>query len=179
MADPLFPGLPLNGGQLQTIPGGATVSQIITVLNNVINQLNDQLETQIYSDTSSKRMLIGYQKGGWDSGASDFGIKISLPGVDVTTAADTDLLFSMGLSTWNWRNSSGALFKEMDVANGQETYYSNNGTLVKKYDADKGNETFYDPSTTKDIGQQGILPDGTGGAAWAKPGDSVDNAYGV
>lgn len=42
-----------------------------------------------------------------------------------------------------------------------------------------GTQIFYDPSTGKDVGQQGILPDNTGGSAWAKTGESVNNAYGV
>lgn len=41
-----------------------------------------------------------------------------------------------------------------------------------------GTQIFYDPSSGLDIGQQGILPDGTGGSAWAKPGNSVNNAFG-
>jgi hypothetical protein len=42
-----------------------------------------------------------------------------------------------------------------------------------------GTQIFYDPSTGKDIGQQGILPDNTGGSTWAKPGNGVNEAYGV
>ena len=195
MADPLFPGLPLQGGQLQNIPAGASFTDVVVILNDIIDQLNAQMKTQVFSDTTSKRMIIGYQKAGWDNGTSDFGIKISLPGVDVTTATDSQLLFTMGLTTWNWRNSAGTLFKKLDIDNGIENYY-NNGSLVKEYDADTGIETyytitgtlvkkidtnkgveiFYDPSSGLDIGQQGILPDGTGGAAWAKSGDSVSGA---
>lgn len=160
MSTQLFPtGLPLKGGQLMNIPGGASFADVVIILNDVIDQLNAQSQTQIYSDTTSKRMLIGYQKAGWDGGASDFGIKVSLPGIDVTQATDSQLLFSMGLTTWDWRNTSGV--------------------LVKKWDSSKGNETFYDPTSGLDIGQQGILPDASGGAVWAKPGDSVNSAYGV
>lgn len=157
MATPLL-GQALQGGSLPTLSPNASKEEQTSVINDIVNHLNNSLQTQVYADGVSKRLLIGFQKGGWDGGASDFGIKMSIAGQDVTTASDTQLLFTMSMNSWIWRNSSGI--------------------LIKKYDSTKGNETFYDPSNGLDIGQQGILPDGTGGAAWAKPGNSVNNGFG-
>ena len=70
-------------------------------MNDVINRLNALLKTQTFSDGTSKRMLLGYQKDGWGAG-KDFGIKISMEGVDVMTASDQQLLFKMDMETWRW-----------------------------------------------------------------------------
>lgn len=94
-------GLPLKGGMLNRVPPTATTQDIATSMNDVIDRLNGLLKTQIFSDGTTKRMLIGYQKDGWGVG-KDFGIKISQETVDVTTANDDELLFKMDLATWRW-----------------------------------------------------------------------------
>lgn len=92
-------GQALSGGMLQSLPPNATKEQQTAVLNDIINRLNNQLKSQVFSDGTSKRMIIGFQKDGWGVG-KDFGIKISIEGVDVTTATDSQLLFKMDLQTW-------------------------------------------------------------------------------
>lgn len=131
-------GLSMSGGTLQNLPAAASREEQINALNDVINRLNSMLKSQIFSDGTTKRMIIGFQKNGWGEG-KDFGIKVSIPGVDVNNAAENELLFKMDLATW----------------------------------------TYYDPDTHLDIGQIGILPDGEGGMAWAKKGESVNEAFGV
>lgn len=97
----LFGNTAMDGGSLYPVPPNASNSQQITAINQIINQLNRMLKTQYYSDGQTKRMLIGYQKDGWGTG-KDFGIKVSIPGVDVSTASDTQLLFKMDVETWYW-----------------------------------------------------------------------------
>lgn len=94
-------GVGLKGGALAPVPPNAPQQVQIAALNDVINRLNILLKTQVFADGSTKRMLFGYQKDGWGVG-KDFGIKISFEGVDVTTASDSQLLFSMDMETWQW-----------------------------------------------------------------------------
>lgn len=93
------PGLSMSGGTLQNIPPNASREEQTAALNDVINRLNGLLKQQIFSDGTSKRMLIGYQKNGWGEG-QDFGMKVSIEGVDVSKATDAQLLFKMDLTTW-------------------------------------------------------------------------------
>lgn len=129
-------GQPLKGGFLSRIPPSATKDVQIAAMNEIIDRLNSSLQTQVLADTSTRRMLFGYQKDGWGTG-KDFGIKISIEGVDVTTATDDQLLFKMDLATWYW----------------------------------------YDPTTLKNVAQIGVLPNGVGGVASAKPDTDVADAY--
>jgi len=99
-------GLKMQGGTLQRVPPNATQQQQITILNDVIDRLNNLLKTSVLSDGTSKRMIFGYQKDGWGPG-KDFGIKISIEGVDVTEATDAQLLFNMDMETWSWYTPDG------------------------------------------------------------------------
>lgn len=127
----------MQGGTLQNIPPNASREEQTAALNDVINRLNGLLKQQIFSDGQTKRMIIGYQKGGWGEG-KDFGIKVSIDGVDVTKASDSQLLFKMDLQTW----------------------------------------FFYNPNDSNfNVAQLGILPDGSGGVAVAKPGYNVEDAF--
>lgn len=90
-------GQGLSGGYLNTVPPNATREEQIAAINDIIGRLNSMLKTQIYSDGESKRFLQGYQPEGWPGG--DFGMKISLPGVDVTQASDDELVFSWDFTT--------------------------------------------------------------------------------
>ena len=94
-------GASLDGGWLPNVPPNASNQIQNSALNDVINRLNSLLKTQTFSDGTSKRMLLGYQKDGWGAG-KDFGIKISMEGVDVMTASDQQLLFKMDTETWRW-----------------------------------------------------------------------------
>lgn len=94
-------GASLDGGWLPNVPPNASNQIQNSALNDVINRLNALLKTQTFSDGTSKRMLLGYQKDGWGAG-KDFGIKISMEGVDVMTASDQQLLFKMDMETWRW-----------------------------------------------------------------------------
>jgi len=140
------PGLQLQGRTLQRIPPAASVPEITAVLNDVIDRLNDQLKTQVYSDSTSKRFIQGFAPGRWPGG--DFGIAISAEGQDVLTVDFDQLIFAWDFST--------------------------NQQYIRG-----GRQTFYDPTTGLDIGQQGILPNGEGGSAWSKEGESVNGAFGV
>lgn len=117
------PGLQLQGGTLQRVPPAASLPEITAVLNDIVDRLNDQLKTQIYTDGTSKRLLIGYQKGGFEGGTADFGIKMSIEGIDVNKATDAQLLFSMSLQNWTWRNSDGQVVKQFKNETGTDSYY--------------------------------------------------------
>lgn len=149
-------GMPLSGGFLQRLSPNASKEEQTGVLNDIIDRLNDQLKTQVFSDSTDKRMLIGYQKNGWGAG-QDFGIKVSIPGKDVTSATDSELLFKMATDTWTWRDSTGNLIKKFDIANGV---------------------TFeYNPSNAKNFMQTGKLPDGTYGWAVADVGHDISEGF--
>jgi hypothetical protein len=92
-------GIPMQGGTLQHLPPNASKEEQTAVINNILDRLNNILQSQVLSDGSNKRMIIGYQKDGWGTG-KDFGIKVSIEGVDVTKATDSQLLFKMDLATW-------------------------------------------------------------------------------
>lgn len=98
-------GMTLDGGFLQPVPPNAPLNVQNIALNDVINRLNSLLKTQVFSDGTSKRMLIGFQENGWGAGKS-FGIKISQEGVDVMKASDDELLFKMDLETWDWYDAT-------------------------------------------------------------------------
>lgn len=108
MAD-IDAGLPLKGGSLGRVPPTASLQDVATAMNDVIDRLNGLLKTQIFSDGTSKRMIIGFQKDGWGPG-KDFGIKISMEGIDVTVATDDQLLFKMDLATWRWYDPNARNF---------------------------------------------------------------------
>lgn len=99
-------GLSLDGGTLPMVPPNAPPEAQISALNDIINRLNSLNKTIVMADDISKRMIIGYQKDGWGTG-KDFGIKISIPNVDVTTATDEQLIFSMSMETWRWFDPDG------------------------------------------------------------------------
>lgn len=119
-------GQGLQGGWLRNVPPNAPPEVQNAALNDVIDRLNELLKTQIYSDGSSKRLIIGFQKDGWGSGV-DFGIKMSKEGVDVTTASDSELLFSMSIDNWTWRNDDGQVVKQFLNESGTDTYYDDSG----------------------------------------------------
>jgi hypothetical protein len=131
--NPSVAGLALQGGTLQNLPGNADLPTVISTLNSVISQLNNQLKTQVLADGVTKRFLSGYQLGGFPGGA--FGMKMSLPGVDVTQATNLQLLFM-------WDFATGTMY-------------------------------WYDPTTHKNYGEIGILPNGVGGMAFMQPGFDV------
>lgn len=131
-------GMQMQGGFLRPLPPTASNEEQTAVINDIVSRLNDLLKTQVFSDNNNKRYLQGFQSGGWPGG--DFGMKISLPGVDVTEATDEELLFS-----WDYTTNT---------------------------------QVFYDPQVPgRDVGQQGILPNGKSGNAWAKDGESVSDAF--
>lgn len=103
-------GQNLSGGWLQNVPPNADAGAQNAALNAVIDRLNAQLQTQVYSDGKTRRMLFGFQKGGFKNGTRDFGIKISQAGVDVTTATAAQLIFTMDMDTWRWFDPSSRNF---------------------------------------------------------------------
>lgn len=97
--------MPLNGNTLPYVPPAASTDQQIAAINRIIDIIN-AFQTQIvFSDDTTKRMLIGYQQNGFGGTGKDFGIKVSQAGKDVTSAADADLLFQMDLASWDWYNA--------------------------------------------------------------------------
>lgn len=93
------PGLSMSGGALQRISPTASKEEQTAALNDIVDRLNAILKSQVFSDGTTKRMIIGYQKDGWGVG-KDFGIKVSIEGVDVTKATDAELLLKFDLETW-------------------------------------------------------------------------------
>lgn len=93
----------LNGKTIPYVPPAASPQQQIAALNRIIDIINSYQQQIVFADGQNKRMLIGYQENGWGSG-KDFGIKISQEGVDVATASDDQLLFSMDVESWVWYN---------------------------------------------------------------------------
>jgi hypothetical protein len=91
----------MKGGVLRPIPPTARQDEVIAVLNEIVTRLNNGLHTQVLSDNTTRRFLFGFQEDGWGEGKS-FGMKISMEGVDVTTATDDQLLFSMDMDRWRW-----------------------------------------------------------------------------
>lgn len=89
----------MQGGSLQHLPPNASKEEQTAVINSILDRLNNNIQSQVLSDGTNKRMIIGYQKDGWGTGR-DFGIKVSIPGVDVNNATDSQLLFKMDLETW-------------------------------------------------------------------------------
>lgn len=89
----------LNGNTLPYVPPSASVQQQIAAINRIIDIINAFQQSIVFADSKNKRMLIGFQKDGWGPG-NDFGIKVSIPGVDVTTATDAQLLLKFDLQTW-------------------------------------------------------------------------------
>lgn len=102
-------GVKLDGGYLREVPPNAPMQVQIATLNDVIRRLNGLLKTQVFSDGTTKRMLFGYQQNGWGPN-KHFGIKISIEGIDVTTATDDQLLFKMDMETWRWFEDGGRNF---------------------------------------------------------------------
>lgn len=92
-------GLTFAGNSLQRLPPNASKEQQTAVINDILDRLNELLKTQVFSDGTNKRLIIGYQKDGWGAG-KDFGIKVSIEGVDVTEATDDQLLIKFDLETW-------------------------------------------------------------------------------
>ena len=119
-------GMILDGGTLQRLPPNATKDQQTAVINDILDRLNNLIKTQVFSDGTSKRLLIGYQKGGFENGSSDFGIKMSREGVDVNGATEEELLFSMSIDNWTWRNNDGDVVKQFANQTGTDPYYDKN-----------------------------------------------------
>ena len=89
----------LDGNTIPYVPPAATPQQQIAAINRVIDIINSFQQQIVFADGTTKRMLIGYQKDGWGEG-KDFGIKISIDGVNVYDATEDQLLFKMDLDTW-------------------------------------------------------------------------------
>lgn len=81
-------------GQIQRLSATANGTARVTAINQLIDAYNNSLQQQIWSDGSTRRMLIGYQLNGWGTG-KHWGIKISEEDYDVLTAADANLLFKL------------------------------------------------------------------------------------
>ena len=90
-------GLDLQGGNLQPLPANASKDQQTAVINDIINRLNLLLKTNVLADNSNKRFIMGYSKGRWPDG--DFGIALSAPGKDVSTAPFGELIFAWDFAT--------------------------------------------------------------------------------
>lgn len=89
-------GMQMTGGTLNPLPPNASSEDQINAINDMIRRLNAQLQSQTFSDGTSKRFLNGYFAGGWPGG--DFGMRISAPGNDVTDP-DAELIFSWDYTT--------------------------------------------------------------------------------
>lgn len=101
-------GQRMDGGMLPTLPPDATIQDIIERTNEVIVRINLGLKTNVLADNTSRRFLFGLQLGGNEDGSDFFGMKVSMEGVDVTTATDDQLLFKMDMDTWLWSDPENA-----------------------------------------------------------------------
>lgn len=95
---------------------------------NIINQ-NFQTQadinrTNIISDGTNDRVLIGYQKDGF--GENDHGIKVSQAGVNVTEAEDDELIMSTGFNNFKIV-STGTISLDID---GSSTVYSEDSETI-------------------------------------------------
>jgi hypothetical protein len=97
---------------LPRVPANAPQDFQISVINQIIDELNSQQRTQVLTDSTTSRYLFGFQQNGWPAGS--FGIKISQPGKDVTTAAYSDLLFYWDFTsgTMYWNDSTGRNYRQ-------------------------------------------------------------------
>lgn len=77
---------------------------MIAVINQIVEFINQYQQLQSVSDANDKRYVNGLLPGRWPGG--DFGMAISKPGEDVTTANFEDLLFAWDYTTntqyWNY-----------------------------------------------------------------------------
>lgn len=99
MADPddagkLLLGLTSTNDVIPELSALATKSEYIATINRLVRIHNKEIVLKVYSDSTYRRLMIGYQKDGWGSG-KDFGIKLSEEGYDVLTADDANLLFKL------------------------------------------------------------------------------------
>lgn len=94
----------------------------------------------------------------------------------------------MSIQPLTTSNSLSANFNQINVAirqlNNEQTVKTfkqpgGNAIITGKLPYDGGYGTLYYDSTGNPIGIIGILPDGTSGIAWAKPGESVLAAFGA
>lgn len=90
-------GMLMQGGFLRPLPPTATKEEQTAVINSIIELLNDQLKSQVFSDENSKRFVQGYAPGRWPGG--DFGIAISAEGDDVLEVDFEQLIFAWDFST--------------------------------------------------------------------------------
>lgn len=144
------------GSALPYVPPNAPTSQQIAAINRIIDRLNEMLSQIVLSDGRNTRLFLGYQKDGWGPG-QDFGMKVSLPGVDVMTATDEQLIFKMALDKWTWRDSAGRLIKEFDIGVGKEDWFNQ--------------------SDGKNYMRTGLLPDGRGGWAVMAEGFNIEDGF--
>ena len=102
-------GIEMEAQTLRRLTPNSSRDEQIYMINEIVDILNASSQTQILADSSTKRMLFGFQESGWGDG-KDFGIKVSREGVDVTRATNDELLFSMDLFTWRWFDPDGRNF---------------------------------------------------------------------
>lgn len=76
-----------------TIQPGTPLEDNLARINDNFKAIDDENRTKIIRDGDTPRVLIGYQKDGFGTG-SDYGIKVSQDGYDVTTATASQLAMS-------------------------------------------------------------------------------------
>ena len=143
-------------------PSGQMTQEQINAsnINNLMQESNKTSEIlgnnqlTLFTDGTTNRYLIGYVTNGWGVG-DNVGIKISQPGIDVTAATDTQLLYKNDFNSEENYNNSGQLI------------YKNNFTT----------QFWYNATTGKNVMQAGLLPDGTYGWAVAAAGYNVSDGF--
>jgi len=158
-------GLTMQGGTLRPLPPSASNEEQSAVLNDIINRLNAQLQSQVFTDGTTKRFVQGYAAGRWPNG--DFGLAISAPGEDVLTAEFDALIFA-------WDFSSNKQY----IRGGVQTYYdADTGNIALQTGRmDDSNMAFkaFDTSGVP-IGLFGQSPKDRHGGDWVvRPGENVD-----
>lgn len=82
-----------------TIQPGTPLEDNLARINDNFKAIDDENRTKIIREGDTPRILFGYQKDGFGVG-SDYGLKISQPGYDVTTATDTELVFNSNYNSF-------------------------------------------------------------------------------
>lgn len=98
------------------------MSDILAYINQNFDVIDSQDRTKIIKNGSTPTLLLGYQKNGFNG--KDYGLKISKPGVDVTTATNDQLIFNSSQNVFKVRQSGTYNFVVPDGSGGYIAHYT-------------------------------------------------------
>ena len=121
---------------------------------------------------------------------SFFGIRFSLPGINVNNANPSQLLYQNNYSTTTWRDSNGNIqLEEGNLGNAGYGLSAGGGSVILNANGlsinpNNSTNSIQLTSTQLSVYESGIeqiriglLPDGTYGMAVSVPGTSIDSAF--